>query len=209
MYDSLTDYVYDRNQDPLPLYYYPMIGRIYRKRVEMCLELLPGGDRVLEVGFGCGLCLPNLQILYKELHGIDLHSDCRAVAEAFSIQGISATLTNGSIVNLPYEDEYFDSVLLVSILEHLKKNELEYAFSEVKRVLKKDGTMVYGVPVERPFMVFAFSLLGYNIRKHHFSTESEISAMAAKYLRQEQRTLLNLLPGKVLSVYEVQRFTKR
>jgi len=39
-------------------------------------------------------------------------------------------------LKMPYADNYFDTVLLVSILEHLKPLELAQAFVEVNRVLK-------------------------------------------------------------------------
>jgi ubiquinone/menaquinone biosynthesis C-methylase UbiE len=71
---------------------------------------------------------------------------------------------------MPYEDNQFDTVLLISIPERLKAYELEQVFSDIKRVLKPGGQVVYGAPVERPFMVFMFRILGYDIRDHHFST---------------------------------------
>jgi hypothetical protein len=69
--------------------------------------------------------------------------------------------------------------------------------------------MVYGVPIEKPFMTFSFGLLGCNIREHHFSTNTEIAAMSGKYLAHDQQKQLNLLPGNLIAVYESQRFTKR
>ena len=208
MRNSPREYVYDKVTDPLPFYYFPLIGKLYRKRVELCLELLPCGGRVLEIGFGSGLCMPNLNVLYNDLHGIDLNSDCQAVANTFSVQGITANLINGSVVNLPYPDNYFDAILLVSILEHLKNDELELSFGEIRRVLVDGGTMVYGVPVERPFMTFSFRLLGCKIREHHFSTNTEIAAVSGKYLVHKEQRLLGLLPWNSLTVYEAQRFMK-
>ena len=42
-------------KDPIRFYYWPVIGSVYRRRVEMCLEKCQGGERILEVGFGTGL----------------------------------------------------------------------------------------------------------------------------------------------------------
>lgn len=77
-------------------------------------------------------------------------------------------LQNGNVLNMPYEDGYFDTVLLISILEHLKPEEQSQAFAEIKRVLKPGGQVVYGVPVERPLMVFLFRMLGHDIRQGTF-----------------------------------------
>ena len=61
--------------DPIRFYYYPIIGRLYRKRVEMCLGELSGGEKILEVGYGSGLTFLNLTQRYREIHGIDLDAD--------------------------------------------------------------------------------------------------------------------------------------
>jgi len=208
MFPSAKEYVADNSHDPLRFYYYPVIGKLYRRRVEMCLDLLPDGDIALEVGFGSGVSLPNLNNKYKELHGIDLKSDCNAVMSCFSERGIQAHLINGSVTKLPYENEKFDAVLLVSILEHLLPQDLHTAFQEIRRVLRPGGVMVYGVPVERPLMVTAFKLLGYDIRQHHFSTEKEVEEAARKYFLFREKKELHVLGMRFLAVYEAELFRK-
>ena len=166
--------------DPIKYYYWPVFGKMYRQRVELALGECTGGERILEVGFGTGLAFPNLHEMYKEIHGIDLTADIHAVQSVFEPTGIPLFLEKGDVLNMPYQDNFFDTVLMVSILEHLKPLELEQAFAEVKRVLKPGGQMVYGTPVEKPFMAFMFRMLGHDIRDEHFSTEKEIAAAAYK-----------------------------
>jgi ubiquinone/menaquinone biosynthesis C-methylase UbiE len=109
---------------------------------------------------------------------------------------------------MPYGDNQFDTVLLISILEHLKPHELEQAFSEIKRVLKPNGQVIYGVPVERPLMVFMFRLLGYNIRDHHFSTEKDISQTAGRFLKKIAVRAMKAFPSFLGDVYEIGHFIK-
>lgn len=45
-----------------------------------------------------------------------------------------------SIFNLPYEDEYFDIVYCVSVMEHFQNK--KYALKELLRVLKADGILI-------------------------------------------------------------------
>jgi predicted SAM-dependent methyltransferase len=97
---------------------------------------------------------------------------------------------------------------LISILEHLKPEELDHAFSEINRVLKPGGQIVYGVPVERPFMVAMFALLGYNIREHHFSTEKDVLTAATKYFKQVRLTPMKSVPSFFGEVYEIGHFVK-
>jgi ubiquinone/menaquinone biosynthesis C-methylase UbiE len=164
--------------DPLRFYFHPLFGPAYRRRVELCLEELAGGERVLEVGFGSGLSFLNLRELYREIWGLDLTANTDEITELFRREGIETHLQNGSVQSMPYPDGFFDSVLLISILEHLKPEEQPGVFREIRRVLKPGGQVVYGVPVERPLMVFLFRVLGYDIRQHHFSTEKDVAGAA-------------------------------
>lgn len=189
--------------DPLRFYYWPVVGRLYRRRVEMCLAECRGGKRILEVGFGSGLTFLNLHELYDEIYGLDLNAPAVAVADVFRRIGIETKLVNGSILQAPYEDEFFDTVLLISILEHLKPEMLPQAFSEIRRVLRKEGQMLYGVPVDSPFMTVAFRLLGYDIRMHHFSTEKDIYRAAKNVFDEVRITQMKTVFGKV---YEIGHF---
>jgi ubiquinone/menaquinone biosynthesis C-methylase UbiE len=196
------------NKDPIHLYYWPLIGRAYRRRVEMCLEECRGGRSILEVGFGTGLSFLNLNEMYEEIHGIDLTADHVLIQSFFEGIGIKTELRQGNLLELPYKDGSFDTVLLVSILEHLQPAEQERAFSEIKRVLKPGGQVVYGVPVERPLMVAMFRLLGYNIRLFHFSTEQDVSQAAGRLLEKDSvRSMKAILPF-FGDVYQVGHFVK-
>lgn len=194
--------------DPIKYYYWPVFGKMYRQRVELALGECTGGDKILEVGFGTGLAFPNLHETYKEIHGIDLTADIEAVQSVFASLNISLFLEKGDVQNMPYPDNTFDTVLMVSILEHLKPLELEHAFAEVKRVLKPGGQMVYGTPVEKPFMVFMFRMLGHDIRDEHFSTEKEIAAAAYKSFSKGHVVEMKSTPAIAGTVYTVGNFIK-
>lgn len=194
--------------DPIKYYYWPIFGRMYRRRVELALSECTGGERVLEVGFGTGLAFPNLHDTYKEIHGVDLTADIEAVKSVFMPMGIPLFLEKGDVLKMPYEDNFFDTVLLISILEHLKPMELEQAFAEIRRVLRPGGQMVYGTPVEKPFMVFMFRMLGHNIRDEHFSTEKEIAAAAYKAFSKGKVVQMKSTPPIAGAVYTVGNFIK-
>ncbi len=204
----LNQYKGVNDLDPIKYYYWPIFGGMYRRRVELALGECTGGERVLEIGFGTGLAFPNLHELYKEIHGLDLTADIDAVKSVFEPMGIPLFLEKGDVLNMPYPDDEFDTVLLISILEHLKPKELEQAFNEVKRVLKPGGQMVYGTPVEKPFMVFMFRLLGHDIRDEHFSTEKEIAAAAHKAFSKGHVLEMKSAPPIAGTVYTVGNFIK-
>ena len=194
--------------DPIKYYYWPVFGKMYRRRVELALAECTGGEKILEVGFGTGLAFPSLHDMYKEIHGIDLTADIEAVYSVFEHMDIPLFLEKGDVQQMPYPDNTFDTVLLVSILEHLKPLELERAFAEIKRVLKPGGQVVYGTPVEKPFMVFMFKMLGHDIRDEHFSTEKEIAAAAYKVFSKGKVIEMKSTPPIAGTVYTVGNFIK-
>jgi ubiquinone/menaquinone biosynthesis C-methylase UbiE len=197
-----------RREYSVIFYYLPIFGRMYRRRVELCLAECKGGDAVLEVGFGSGLTFLNLNGMYKKIYGLDLSCDVNEVAQVFAPLGIHPDLRNGNVLDMPYQADQFDTVLLISILEHLKPEELDRALRELKRVLKPGGQIVYGVPVERPFMVTMFALLGYNIRKYHFSTEKDVAVAARKHFQQVRVIPMTSTPAFFGNVYEIGHFVK-
>jgi ubiquinone/menaquinone biosynthesis C-methylase UbiE len=191
-------------------YYLPVFGRMYRRRVELCLAECSGGESILEVGFGSGLTFLNLHGMYDHIYGLDLTCNVEEVKQVFAPRGIHPELVNGDVLKpLPYKDGQFDTVLLISILEHLKPEELEKAFGEIKRILKPNGQLIYGVPIERPFMVFMFRVLGYDIRDHHFSTEKDIANAAAHHFRKVNIQAMKAWPSIFGGVYEIGHFIKR
>jgi ubiquinone/menaquinone biosynthesis C-methylase UbiE len=203
------EYVGVNSLDPIRFYHWPIFGAMYRRRVELCLGECRGGERILEIGFGTGLTFLNLNEMYREIHGLDLTADISAVQSAFAARGIKTDLRQGNVLQMPYEDEFFDTVLLISILEHLKPAEQFQAFAEIRRVLKPGGQVVYGVPIERPLMVFMFRMLGCDIRKEHFSTEKDVAAAAEKTMDRVRVQQMMSRPQLFGPVYEVGHFTRR
>jgi ubiquinone/menaquinone biosynthesis C-methylase UbiE len=100
--------------------FYTKTARLY----DFGVKVLPGwktwlrralphiqGRRVLEVSFGTGYLL--MQYANKfETHGIDLNARLVAVAKRnLEKRGVCADLTQGNVEQLPYVDEYFDTVM--------------------------------------------------------------------------------------------------
>jgi ubiquinone/menaquinone biosynthesis C-methylase UbiE len=205
----LKEYAGIDNNDPIRFYFWPLFGPLYRKRVELCLDECKVGGRVLEVGFGSGLTFINLSSHYKEVHGLDLTASVADVSALYKRHNVETFLKNGSVLAMPYPDGFFETVLCISILEHLKPPELDLAFLEIRRVLKNDGQAVYGVPADNVLMRFCFRLLGYDIRKHHFSSERDVAAAASRVLTEKKITAMKGGLPFSGSMYEIGHFIKR
>ena len=102
----------------------------------MCLEACEGGERVLEVGFGTGVTFFNLARKYRQIYGIDLKSDTRKFGDV-SAKGLQVVLALGNLLELPYQEDFFDTVLLISILEHLQPEDLQRGFAQIHKVLRR------------------------------------------------------------------------
>ncbi len=204
----LSEYVGVNLEDPIRFYGLPIIGPLYRRRVENCLAELSGGSRILEIGFGSGVTFLNLSETYQELYGLDLTASVEIIQGFYRRKGVETRLRNGSILDMPFPDGFFDSVLLISILEHLRPAEQPLAFQEISRVLRRGGQVVYGIPRERPLMRCAFRLLGYDIRKHHFSTEADASSAARSIFREVSIKKMRGPMGLFGEIYEIGHFRK-
>lgn len=204
----VKEYAGVNEDDPIRFYNLPVIGDAYRRRVELCLAELRGGERVLEIGFGSGVTFLNLHQMYTEIHGLDLTASITEVVAVFKKLQIETYLQRGDVLKMPYQDAYFDSILLISILEHLKPDEQPKAFREMWRVLKPGGQVVYGVPIERTLMTIMFRLLGFNIREHHFSTEKVIAEAACQQFKKERIVSMQAPLGLLGAVYQVGHFIK-
>lgn len=166
--------------DPLEFYYHPVTGPVYRRRLAMGLALLGDGlfGRLLEIGYGSGILLPELARRARELHGLDLHGSTAAVDRMLRAHGVVATLGVGDINELPYPDGHFDAVVCLSVLEHL--TELDRACAEVRRVVVPGGVVVLGFPVRNALTTSLFRIVGYDARKIHPSGHRDILAAAGR-----------------------------
>ena len=167
-----------------PILYYRRrlgIGRVFRRRIEMGLEMIPPlrmGARILEVGYGAGLVLYNLSGKDRELHGLDLDADPCDVAQRLAGLGIRANLKKGSVLDVGgiYPQGYFDVVVSFSTLEHIRQ--VQRALDEMDRVTIAGGYLLLGMPAVNRLMEFAFRAIGFkNIKDHHVSTPRDLCKM--------------------------------
>jgi hypothetical protein len=168
--------------DPLPYYYHPLIGWLYRHRLQMGLDLLPpGGRRVLEVGVGSGVLVPTLTKRYPEYSGTDL--TLAAGLEGLVAPGCHATFRSADLLHdgdLPAG--FYDAIVCFSVLEHIADS--EGAARGLARALAPGGTLVTGYPMVSPLMSGAFAAIGYRgIDAHHVSPPTKIGAALARVLK--------------------------
>lgn len=180
--------------DPIEYYRKPLIGRVFRERINRGLRLLPEGrfGRALEVGYGAGAVLLSLAPSVDDLHGLDLDADPAVVEQLLASRGWSATLRKGSVYELPYEDAAFDLVVSFSMFEHL--HDYERALAEVTRVMRPRSLFLLGMPAVNKLMEAGFRAIGFKgINDHHVTTPQQVAAaFPATRLRALRSAALDL-----------------
>jgi SAM-dependent methyltransferase len=162
--------------DPIEFYRRPLVGRLFRERINMGLRMLerPGYERALEIGYGAGAVLLALAPSVKELHGLDLDAVPEPVNALLAQRGWAANLVRGSVYDLPYADGSFDLVVCFSVFEHL--HQFEKGLAQVARVLRPSAQFLLGMPAVNLMMEAGFRAIGFKgIEDHHVTTPQAVS----------------------------------
>lgn len=107
-------------------------------------SIFPKDSLVLEAGCGVGAQTKIISTKNPDSNfiSVDLSEDsiteAKAMIKSLGINNVE--LKQADIYNLPFKDETFDSVIICFVLEHLHNP--TQALNELKRVLKKGGTIV-------------------------------------------------------------------
>jgi ubiquinone/menaquinone biosynthesis C-methylase UbiE len=104
---------------------------IYKSELKMIESLIPQGLKGVEIGVGTGRFAKPLGINL----GIEPAGNMAKIAESRGIEVIE-----GRAECLPFSDEIFDYVLMVTAICFF--DDVERAFCEAHRVLKKDGFLI-------------------------------------------------------------------
>ena len=103
------------------------------------------GDRVLEVGFGGGLLLPQLVERASLVCGLDRSAQVVGAASARFAQAVRdgrAEFHEGAVESLPFADGRFNKAISINTVYFWKS--LEAGFAELHRVMSPGGRIVIG-----------------------------------------------------------------
>jgi len=128
------------------------LGFIQRQRFSMITALLGQRryGRLLEIGYGSGVFLPELARRCDELWAVDVHGRGDEVSRRLAVQGVQAKLLQGSATSLPLADKSVDCVVGVSTLEFVPS--VVQTCREVSRLLRPGGVFVTVTPGSSPLL---------------------------------------------------------
>jgi len=188
-------------RDPIEFYRRPLVGKLYRERINMGLRQLGAGriGRALEVGYAAGAVLLALAPSVDELQGIDLDADPQPVTDLLASRGYRVRLQRANVYQLPYPDVSFDLAVCFSVFEHL--DDYQQGLREVSRVLVPGGRFLLGMPAVNRLMEWGFRAIGFKgIEDHHVTRPQDVAAAFEKHgLRVVSRRFLGVpLEGAAL-----------
>ncbi|HVF55349.1 MAG TPA: class I SAM-dependent methyltransferase [Pyrinomonadaceae bacterium] len=188
----------------------PLLGAISRIRYRLALSLLPDGrvPRLLEVGYGSGVFMPELARRSDELYGIDIHEMPREVAGRLSEFGVEARLSTASASAMPFEDNFFDCLVAVSALEFV--SDLDAACAEVGRVLKPEGILIVVTPGRSPVVDLGLKILtGESAKKDYDNRRESLLPTLGRHFQIQKQLTSPAVGGFVLRLYTALKLQSR
>jgi ubiquinone/menaquinone biosynthesis C-methylase UbiE len=104
------------------------VSRVLIKLTKKYIE-----SQILDIGAGSGALINELKSKNYNAAGIDLFPR-------------SNEIQKGSITNLEFKDDGFNTIFCTEVIEHLTDKQIDKGLVEVKRVLRKDGYFIVTVP---------------------------------------------------------------
>lgn len=158
--------------------------------------------RLVEIGYGSGLFLPELARWCDELHGLDLHDRATPVRATLARNGVDARLARGSVTAMPYRGASFDAVIALSTFEFV--DDLTSAAAEVARVLAPGGVALVVTPGRSPLLDLGLRVLTGERGEDTFEGRRErvVPALSGA-LRLSGCRRLPALVGAALPVYRL------
>ena len=126
---------------------FPFVSGIFRKRLETSMKLgsINYNSIILDIG-----CFKGYMLKLIRTH----NSSCKMYGVDKFDYGLIQQIENcdfrkANAENLPFEENFFHTVFILDVLEHIK--EYEKVINEIHRVLKQNGLCVISGPTETWF----------------------------------------------------------
>lgn len=122
---------YHRNLDPNWSYTPTYLRKM--ALVKHRIQSLGKKSSILDAGCGEGVLVEYFFRQGYDIRGLDLNYESQYVQR-------------GSVLRMPFEDNFFDAILLLDVFEHIAYSDQYIALSEIHRVLKSGGHLIMSIP---------------------------------------------------------------
>jgi 2-polyprenyl-3-methyl-5-hydroxy-6-metoxy-1,4-benzoquinol methylase len=140
--------------------------------------------KILDIGCGSGQFLYEMKTLGLDVYGVEPGKFDEEGNKKYDLN-----IKKGNIGKIKYPKEYFDIITLNHVLEHI--NNPNTTLLEIKRIIKKEGTFILGVPNTNSL---AFKIFGKNWY------QLDIPRHIINYSEKNLKFLLNKSGFKVIKI---------
>ena len=190
--------------------YSSKLAWLQRSRFRLLLSMLDERpvQRLLELGYGSGILMPELAARCDELFGADPHQHAEQVQQVLAAHDIHATLVSAGAEQLPFEDHYFDAVVTISAIEYV--TDIDRACAELCRVMRPDGCLYIVTPGASPLLDATLRLLtGESADENYGQRRQQLIPALEKSFRMITVRYFPPLFGRLLPVYRALQLTPR
>jgi radical SAM superfamily enzyme YgiQ (UPF0313 family)/SAM-dependent methyltransferase len=185
----------------------PMVREINWRKLDAAVALAnsESDGRVLDFACGNGVLLPTLSKCFRNVIGIDLHTNAaKRIKDHFALENVRLLCSDGT--KLPFATGCFSVVFALSALEHFLK--LDDAASEIARVLSPGGLLIFLSPTENLVYRAGRGILGYRKPADHYHTPEGIEKSLGTHLRPDSVRSWPFRFFPSISMYRIVSFRK-
>jgi len=155
------------------------------------------GREILEVGSGTGwfanFILQNYQV--QRYVGLEIDDNARMIAE-LNFQNPSLNFVPGSGLNLPFEDDSFDTCVTYDVIEHIPIGTEKLFLSEICRVLRPGGCLYLSTPNHH--VLATYTDPAFFLQRHRHYSKHELESVAQQ---TELKVLQSFTRGGISEVF--------
>jgi len=157
---TIDNYFYDqvdwwKNSGPVS-----PLSKMNYVRVPYFARHLNISGKILDIGCGGGLVTEELAVMGFSITGMDMSENSLRQAGRHaekSAVALDVNYVQGNALHLPFSDGSFDGVVISDVLEHIE--DLPRSISEISRVLRPGGVLVFDTINRTPFSFFGIYLI--------------------------------------------------
>lgn len=114
-----------------------------KDRVRAAFKLLPAdAQKVLDIGAGMGFIEELLSYKNIKIFGNDISS----ISVNYLKSKFKGQFRKESIYEMEYSRNFFDAVFALEVLEHIPPSKIFNLLKKIKKILKKNGSLIISVP---------------------------------------------------------------
>lgn len=180
---------------------YKIAPTYFTRLLQVQANITPG-KALLNAGCGTGEFNYYLKYFFDKSFGVDVNSTDIGIARALNSDP-NIQFDVGDVTKLNFEDDFFDSIICVDVLEHV--DDPMGALKEFYRVLKPDGQMILTVPHRNyPFFYDPLNFVRERLSGKHWS----IGIWGFGHTKLfDQQTLMSLLENSRFSIIHKEGLT--